>query len=49
MDMLEKLRKKNPHLPLFSVLDPAFAPYGRVLPVLDPASLEMLLISTIPS
>ena len=26
MDMLEKLRKKNPQLHLFSVLDPAFAP-----------------------
>ena len=46
MDMLEKLRKKNPHLPLFSVLDPAFAPYGRVLPVLDPASLKAALAQT---
>ena len=46
MDMLEKLRKKNPQLPLFSVLDPAFAPYGRVLPVLDPASLRAALVQT---
>ena len=46
MDMLEELRKKNPHLPLFSVLDPAFAPYGRVLPVLDPASLRAALAQT---
>ena len=46
MDVLEKLRKKNPHLPLFSVLDPAFAPYGRVLPVLDPASLRAALAQT---
>lgn len=47
MDMLEKLRKKNPHLPLFSVLDPAFAPYGRVLPVLDPASLKGAMERTV--
>ena len=46
MDMLETLRKKNPHLPLFSALDPAFAPYGRVLPVLDPASLRAALVQT---
>ncbi len=46
MDMLEELRKKNPRLPLFSVLDPAFAPYGRVLLVLDPASLRAALAQT---
>ena len=46
MDMLEELRNKNPHLPLYSVLDPAFAPYGRVLPVLDPASLKTALAQT---
>ena len=46
MDMLEQLRKHNPHLPLFSVLDPAFAPYGRVLPILDPASLKTALAQT---
>ena len=46
MDMLEELRKKNPNLPLYSVLDPAFAPYGRVLPVLDPASLRAALVQT---
>ena len=28
---LQALREKNPGLPLFSVLDPEFAPYGRVL------------------
>lgn len=29
--MLEALRKANPHLPLYAVTDPAFAPYGKVL------------------
>ena len=33
MDMLAFLREKNPGLPLYSVHDPAFAPYGRVLPL----------------
>ena len=46
MDMLTFLREKNPRLPLYSVLDPAFAPYGRVLPVLDPASLRAALVQT---
>ena len=46
MDMLEELRNKNPHLPLYSVLDPAFAPYGRVLAVRDPASLRAALAQT---
>ena len=31
-DILETLREKNPGLRLFSVLDPEFAPYGRILP-----------------
>lgn len=30
--MLEALRKANPHLPLYAVTDPEFAPYGKVLP-----------------
>ena len=46
MDMLDLLRQKNPDLPLYSVFDPAFAPYGRVLPVLDPASLGAALEKT---
>ena len=46
MDMLESLRKKNPNLPLYSVLDLAFAPYGRVLPVRDPASLRAAMERT---
>lgn len=43
MDMLDLLRQKNPGLPLYSVFDPAFAPFGRVLPVRDPASLGAAL------
>ena len=46
MNLLEDLKWKNPGLPLFSVLDGAFAPYGRVLPVLDPASLRAALVQT---
>lgn len=46
MDVLERLKKKNPGLPLFSVHDPAFAPYGRVLPVHDPASLKAAMERT---
>ena len=37
MSVLEKLREKNPGLPLFSVEDEAFAPYGRVLGGADAA------------
>ncbi len=46
MNILEDLRKKNPRLPLFSVHDPAFAPYGRVLSVRDPASLRAAMEGT---
>ena len=31
MNLLEALRMANPNLRLYSVFDPAFAPYGRVL------------------
>lgn len=31
MNMLDELKRKNPELPLFSVTDPAFSPYGRIL------------------
>ena len=31
MDLLDSLRQANPDLRLYSVLDPEFAPYGRVL------------------
>jgi hypothetical protein len=37
MNILEKLREKNPGLPLFSVEDESFAPYGRVLGGADAA------------
>lgn len=30
MDHLEQLRAANPHIPIYSVKDPAFAPYGKV-------------------
>ena len=37
MNILEKLREKNPGLPLFSVEDESFAPYGRILGGADAA------------
>ena len=43
MNMLESLRSANPDLSLFSVLDPEFARYGRVLPCDDPAALSAAL------
>ncbi len=46
MITLEDLKRKNPHLLLYSVHDPAFAPYGRVLPIHDPASLKAAMEST---
>ncbi len=39
MSILESLKARNPGLPLYSVLDPEFAPYGRVLPAEDDAAL----------
>ena len=39
MDLLEKLREKNPALPLYSVFDPTFSRYGRVLELGDCAVL----------
>ena len=39
MKILDFLREKNPDLSICSVLDPEFAPYGRILPVREPASL----------
>lgn len=35
MNTLDELRKMNPDLKLFAVTDPAFLPYGRVLPCAD--------------
>ena len=46
MDMLDRLRKRNPRLPLYSVHDPAFAPYGRVLRVYNPVALRAALAQT---
>ena len=46
MDKLQHLRQTNPDLPLFSVLDPEFARYGRVLPCDDPAALSAALEAT---
>lgn len=31
MDTLQTLKRKNPNLPFFSVTDPAFRPFGRVI------------------
>ena len=38
MAILEQLRKLNPELPFYSVLDPEFRAYGRVIDF-DAASL----------
>ena len=46
MDMVAYLRNKNPDLPLYSVHDPAFASYGRVLPIRDHASLRAAMNET---
>lgn len=46
MTILEQLQIKNPNLPLFSVTDPAFAPYGRVLPCADPVALRKAMDET---
>lgn len=36
---MQNLKLKNPDLPLYSVLDPEFAPYGRVITDIDSKSL----------
>ena len=33
--MLTYLKNKNPNLPLYDVTDPTFAPYGKVIDILD--------------
>jgi len=45
-DKLAALRRANPALPLYSVHDPAFAPYGRVLAIPDAAPLSAALAAT---
>ena len=44
-EMLTMLREKNPELPLFSVLDPEFRRYGRVLSA-DTKALSAALAAT---
>ena len=46
MDNLQALRAANPKLRLYSVFDPEFAPYGRVLPCEAPAALSAALEQT---
>lgn len=46
MDLLEKLREKNPALPLYSVFDPTFSRYGRVLELGDCTALAAALEGT---
>ncbi len=45
MTKLDQLRRANPGLPLYSVLDPEFAPYGRVLPF-DASALTATMAAT---
>ena len=49
MSVLEKLREKNPGLPLFGVEDEAFAPYGRVLGSADAALSAALAETELPA
>lgn len=46
MEKLQILRQANPNLPLYSVFDPQFVPYGRVLPCPDHAALSAALEAT---
>lgn len=39
MTMLENLREKNPGLPFYSVFDPEFRPFGKVVEDFDAAAL----------
>ena len=45
-DVLNKLRAANSGLPLYSVLDPEFRPYGRVIPVDDPSGMHQAMAAT---
>ena len=49
MSVLEKLREKNPGLPLFSVEDESFAPYGRILGGADAALSAVLAETELPA
>lgn len=46
MEKLQILRQANPNLPIYSVFDPEFSRYGRVLPCADPAALSAALEAT---
>ena len=46
MEELERLRRANPGLRLYSALDPEFAPYGRVLTAEAPEALAAALERT---
>ncbi|MBR0081150.1 MAG: DUF4867 family protein [Clostridia bacterium] len=46
MTVLEQLREKNPDLRLYSVTDPAFAPYGQILPLPETEALSAALQRT---
>ena len=43
---LEKLREKNPGLNLYSVLDPEFRPYGRVIEGINTEGLSKAILGT---
>lgn len=45
-EILTTLREKNPNLTLYSVLDPEFAPYGRVITGADCTALRAALLQT---
>ena len=46
MSLLEELRAANPDLPLHSVEDPCFAPYGRILKLAEGGALLKALHET---
>ena len=46
MNILERLQNRNPDLPLYSVTDPAFAPYGQILSCTDSAALSRAMAGT---
>lgn len=42
-DILEMLREKNPDIPLYSIYDEAFTPYGQVVACKNPEELSVVL------
>ena len=46
MNILEQLQNRNPDLMLYAVTDPAFAPYGRILPCEDKDTLSRAMDET---